>query len=122
MSAIYQDDHYTSKIDSPGNSRKRLQIDELFTNFATLRTPGDYEIRWQIKDGAIGEITTRREKLGGTHPNADVRASIHALQLDIDKLHKNTCNVGFTGCANVSWTIKPDGTLTMKSKVEQNFR
>jgi hypothetical protein len=59
VSAVYQDEYYNSKIDSDANKRKTKKIDDLFEELVILRHPGDYEIRWSVRDGTIGDIVVK---------------------------------------------------------------
>jgi hypothetical protein len=122
VSAVYQDEYYNSKIDSDANKRKTKKIDDLFEELVILRHPGDYEIRWLVRDGTIGDIVVKRDKLGGTWPHADVRSSLHCLRLDIAKIHNNTLNVGWHGSCSVSWNIQPNGNVVLRYKTEQNHK
>ena len=64
MSAIYESEHYKSKLDTPTNVRHRRKIDELFQRIRDAKQHGDYVIEFRVADGSIQGVSFAEKKCG----------------------------------------------------------
>lgn len=121
MSAIYQSDHYGSKLDAPANVRYRRRIDELFKHIRKSELKTCCVIEFGVADGSIQGVSFTERQAVLLVPFPEFHAGFGCL----NSVYEKVLTSGWHGHITVeikSTVVEPRRLFFHEVTVKQNFR